>query len=600
VSLSLLPQLGSASFDVPNDLNVGPYVHKIVYRIIENSDLRVLALQAGAVDMDLNFFDPVHRSMLDADPKIDVYEAPRNGYGHLTINCYKYPLNISGFRRAFAYAFDKTRLTTEIFDGYNTEHDSLLPPSNPWCIEEEFGWHYYTNQSDKGNQILEGLNFSIDPGTGYRLAPNGSTFDIKIEHSAANYTNGLVAQIGVDALLSLHINASTMAGEYNGFKNRVDQHKDFDIVFYETTFEDFDIDWLAYDYWSDYADEPYFNPSNFRNTTYDFWRSQLLFGETYEDVYEAASEMQNVLHYNVPRLVIYVDTYMQGYRTDQFTGHVPDLGGYISGPWTMRKIHKTDDTYGGIVLIAVSDEPSSFNFFVSNDTTSTAIFQEVWPSIYSRAPDQTAYPYLAEHLLLERHDENSEVPVNHTRFTIDIIQNATWSDGTPLTAEDVAFSFNYTIQSSIYGNPAAERLSELHTTYAPTPYRVVIEFSTENYWHFSHFAYEYIIPMHIFNNETGIGFAGWNTWNPIWNFAEPYVAAGPFIITDFEVGEFYELTVNPNFAYFEPPQTSTPTHSPFPPPIPPPPPPIPNPIIMAVGLTLFIILVIEIYNKKEG
>jgi ABC-type transport system substrate-binding protein len=600
VTLSFTPILGQALFDAPSNLNIGPYVDKVVYRVIANQDQRLLALQAGEIDMDLSFFDPVHFTTLDADPDINIFEGQRNGYGHFTINCDKYPLNISGLRRAFAYAFDKTRVTSETFDGFSIEHDSLIAPSNPWCIEDDFGWHYYTNQSDIGNQILDDLNFTIDPGSGYRLAPDGTAFNVVIEYISPGLPFGNPAFIGVDALQSLHINATTRAGAGNDIASRLSQHQDYDIVLYAVNFEDFDIEWLAYDYWSDYADVPYQNPTNFRNTTYDSWRDQLLFGKTYEEVYEAASEMQKILQYNVPRLVIYVNTYIQGYRNDKFTGQVPDQGSYITGQWTMRKIHKIDGTRGGVVLIAASTEPDIFNFFVSNNPTSTSIFHEVWPSLYAQSPNLTAYPYLAESMLVEKYEDNSQVTDNHTRFTLDIIQNATWSDGTPLTAEDVAFSFNYIIESGIYGNQAAMQLSNLYSVYAPTPNRVVIEFSSENYWHFSHFAYQYIIPKHIFNNETGIGYQGWNTWNPVFDPAEPYITAGPYLVTDYDAGEFYELSVNPDFAYYESPAVTDHPITYSPPQPPPPPSPIP---ILYYGIVFIVLIALAIRcvdNREFG
>ncbi|MHA2045366.1 MAG: ABC transporter substrate-binding protein, partial [Candidatus Thorarchaeota archaeon] len=74
---------------------------------------------------------------LDADPDISIFSALRNGYGHITINCRDYPLNISAFRRAFAFAFDKTRVTAEIMDGFSQEHDSLVPYPNSWSIEDD-------------------------------------------------------------------------------------------------------------------------------------------------------------------------------------------------------------------------------------------------------------------------------------------------------------------------------------------------------------------------------------------------------------------------------------------------------------------------------
>lgn len=89
-----------------SNLSTGPYVDEVIFRVIANQDQRILSLQDGEIDMDTSFFDPAYQSILDSDPNIDIHRAARNGYGHITINCRKSPLNISGFRRAFA--FDKS------------------------------------------------------------------------------------------------------------------------------------------------------------------------------------------------------------------------------------------------------------------------------------------------------------------------------------------------------------------------------------------------------------------------------------------------------------------------------------------------------------
>ncbi|MHA2045365.1 MAG: hypothetical protein ACW99G_11260 [Candidatus Thorarchaeota archaeon] len=65
----------SQAVTVPADLNVGPYVDKVVFKIIANQDQRILALQAGEIEMDNSFFDPVHLPTLDADPDISIFSA---------------------------------------------------------------------------------------------------------------------------------------------------------------------------------------------------------------------------------------------------------------------------------------------------------------------------------------------------------------------------------------------------------------------------------------------------------------------------------------------------------------------------------------------
>jgi ABC-type transport system substrate-binding protein len=133
VFMAVSPAL-SVAVDVPSDLNVGPFVDTLVYKVIANQDQRILALQAGEIEMDNSFFDPVHLPTLAADPDIEIFEALRNGYGHITINCRDAPLNESVLRRAFAFAFDKTAVTVDIMDGFSQEHDSLVPFPNPWCV----------------------------------------------------------------------------------------------------------------------------------------------------------------------------------------------------------------------------------------------------------------------------------------------------------------------------------------------------------------------------------------------------------------------------------------------------------------------------------
>ena len=552
--VSLNGDTEASSYLVADSLVTGPYVDEVVFRVITNQDQRILALQSGEIEMDTSFFDPPYFPQLDVDHDIDIFRSTRNGYGQITINCNKYPLNMSVLRRAFAFAFNKTTITVDALDGFSQEHDSLVPFPNGWCIESDLDYHYYTKRSDIGNNILDEAGFLINETTGYRLAPNGSAFSIEIEIAAVpDEISHNVAQIGVDALHSLHIDAEMDYADYNELCSRLDNHGDYDMVFNKKSFYTNDVDWLAYEYWSDYADVEFQNPSNFRNATYDSWRDQLLYGITYEEVYEAAAEMQRILHYNVPRLVVYENTYLQAYRNDQFTGHVEDLGQGISCSWTMRKIQKLDGTFGGTIPIAVSIELESFNFFLTQSSISVSAYTIMTASLYSslfrQGPDLTPQPDLAENLLIEMHSDNPTVPVGHTRFSIDIIQNATWSDGTPLTADDVAFTYAYQYESASYGNPAGIELGDLVASYAPNQYRVVLEFSTESYWHFSDFAFDYIIPQHIFNDVDGIGYAGWNAWNPVFNEAHPHVTCGPFIFSDFDTGEFYRLERNPLFHY---------------------------------------------------
>ncbi len=534
----------SATIAPPSDLNNGPYVDNIVYTVMSLQDERILALQAGTIEMDTSAFDSDHYDALSADPDINIYNTTRNGYGSIIINCRDYPLNISGLRRAFAYAYDKTKVRTDIFDGFSRDHDSIVPYPNGWCVEDDFDWHYYASEVAIGNAILDELNFVIDVGTGFRLAPNGSAFNITIEYTESSpEIAGEVAQLGVDALTALHIDATAVPVYFSGMVSRLDNHEDYDMVFLPAVYWSNNVDWLAYEYWSGYADLNCQNPSNFANDTYDGWRDQLLYDTAYEDVDEASAAMQEILHYNVPRLVVYENIYSQAYRNDQFTDHVEDIGRSISGPWTMRKIRSLDGMLGGSVPVAIAQGPLTFNFFVSSTPYSSVIFSNLYSSLYSYGPDLLPWPDLAVDMLVETHSDNVAVPTGHTRYTIDIVQNATWTNGLPLTAADVAFSFNYYQASVVYGNPYGAHLDNLVSSTAPLDYRVVLEFDIESYWVFSEFAYKFIIPESVFNDATGIGSDSWASWSA------PHATSGPFYVSGYDYGDWYKITKDPEFYY---------------------------------------------------
>ncbi|MFW9920170.1 MAG: ABC transporter substrate-binding protein [Candidatus Thorarchaeota archaeon] len=589
------------AIDISAELNTGPYVDRVVYIVIPGQDERILAIQAGDIQIDYSFFDPVHYATLEADPEIDIYTATRNGYGCITINCRDAPLNETTLRRAFAFAFDKTRVTAEPLDGWSREHDSVVPYPNGWCIEDELPWHYYTAQPEIGNALLNTSGLFPYGLDGWRTYKGQPMDPIEIEYFADVLCcyGSAIPRIGVDALLSLDIPAVVKPAHYVELTSRLNQHGAFDMAIFGYSFYGNDITQLVDMCYSANTDREGLNPSNFRNATFDSCLPQFLSGATYEEVYNASKWMQLILHEQVPLLVTYDNTYNQAYRIDKFTGHVPDFGQYISGPWTTRNVHliegstPTDFATGGTLTISIQHDPDSFNIYTSNSASTHAILNEVLPSLYVYDPEGRPWPFIAKELITETHVDNPEVPVGHTRFTIDIIQNATWSDGVPLTANDVAFTFTYLIESGLAGNQIDSSLGFLEAANAPTPYRVVFEFNSESYWDFNSFAFQYIIPQHIFNNETGIGFGGWDDWNPVFNPEDSLVTAGPFILTDFERGEFYELTYNPDFAY----GVNRPQESWSPPPPPPPPTPLLRYIIgVSMGVS-FILLAQPLYNR---
>ncbi|MFW9833651.1 MAG: ABC transporter substrate-binding protein [Candidatus Thorarchaeota archaeon] len=520
------------SDELPESIDAGPFIDKVVYKVVPDRDQKLLALMAGEIDMDISFVDPYHLpSLITEDPDIEIARTLKNGYGYVSFDCEQYPTNISGFRRAFAYAFDKNKVSTDIMSGFSQTHDSLVPYINPFCIEDEFEWHYYDARPDIGNLILDQMGFAINSTTGWRHSPEGDPIFIMILHADGDIYRQ-IAEMCVDAFNQLHIQ-SDFSAPCNCDLNEK-------MVVFSKGFSDFDLSWLANEFWSKNTD-PYALSPGFANATFDSWRNQLLYSASYEGTFDAAAEMQRILQYNVPVLVVKEDILLQPYRTDLFDGYIEDSIYSISGPWTTLNIKKLDHTFGGTLVVGVSDD-FNLNFWTGGSYTSQRIYRDLHCGLYAKDPDQNPYPQIAKSVITETHDDDPLIPEGHMRFTFDINNRIYWSDGVPFTADDVIFTFNLALASRTYGNPVADDLTDLYALYSPNPEQVVLEFTTESYWHFGSFAYEYILPKHIFDDLSA---ENWDEWNYPAN--ELCISCGPFTFTDYAEGEFYELSENPDY-----------------------------------------------------
>lgn len=227
----------------------------------------------------------------------------------------------------------------------------------------------------------------------------------------------------------------------------------FDIRLLENHFEDFNIDcltsWLWVGGWDCLCSQyqPYQEILELRNATFRDWKEQLLTASSFEKIREAAVEIQKILVYESPMIVAYNDKYLSAYRTDRFEEFVK---GYHQGveswwmPYHARFIETGGVHIGGTLAIAYPfRDVESFNFMHTMFPVPDPIVQFFYDSLFRQNPDGDAFNWFAKDYTVETHADNTRVPENHTRVTFNMIQNATWTDGEPITAEDAAFSLNY-------------------------------------------------------------------------------------------------------------------------------------------------------------
>ncbi|MHA2140286.1 MAG: ABC transporter substrate-binding protein [Candidatus Thorarchaeota archaeon] len=543
------PTLASAQVVPYEDWHVypyqGPFIDKLVSKEYQSSEDAFFALVNDDVDMLGGNIPSEYLTQLSPmNEPIGLVGALRNGYGHLTINCLKYPYNITAFRRALAFALDKEMISDDIWGGQSQPHDSPVSAPNPFTIEGLLPYTYYTAQPDIGNQLLDDAGFHDVNADGIREAPDGTELHVVVTVGSWEGTSLRCAFAAVDALDSLHISAETW--DWWGWWGR--GPLEFDIIFYGTNFGNhYSLDWLPEQYGSMYTDIYTANVCNFRNSTFDDLIPDLLYSTEYDDIYGAAIKMQEILVYECPRIVCYNPITYTAYRTDIFENHVidPHLG--LDEIATFRKVHKTQNMGGqrGGTFRFSNGRVDTFNPFKAGTTYAWMVLGNVHVSLLETGPDANPYPFFAESYDIQTNADNPCIPVGHTRIIFDMIQNATWSDGYPITAEDVAFSLNYIREGEKYGLPSDYSLQNLTAAHAASLYRVIVEFDTLSYWHLGTAGEVLILPKHIFKD---IPVDQWADYNPIIGDS-PHVTAGPFIVTEHVGNEFTELTSRTDWPY---------------------------------------------------
>lgn len=195
---------------------------------------------------------------------------------------------------------------------------------------------------------------------------------------------------------------------------------------------------------------------------------------------------------------------------------------------------------GGRVVLATIADPKTFNIITANETSSTDIAQRMNTGLVGLdVPAQEIVPGLAESWSVE--------PDNVT-WTFHLRKGLHWSDGQPLTAQDVTFTWNDVIYNTNFPNPTRDQFTIdgknfLVTNLDDDTVRVVTPGVYAPFLVF--FGSAPVLPKHVlassvadksFESAYGINTAPSNL-----------VVCGPFRLKEYKQGQYVMLERNPEF-----------------------------------------------------
>ena len=195
-----------------------------------------------------------------------------------------------------------------------------------------------------------------------------------------------------------------------------------------------------------------------------------------------------------------------------------------------------------MITIVIAEAPPSFNASISDTGFDALVMELVLLGLADIDPFGNVFPELAAELPTV---ENGGVVVDEDAGTMEVTwklrQDIQWADGTPVTADDVVFTYAAIIDPDT--GSWTQGIDYLDDVVKIDDYTVVMYFNTIYPGYLTIFGGEQIViwPAHYCDPEQG--FAAWDCgMQPLSN--------GPYILEEWVAGDHLAFVRNPN--YYEP------------------------------------------------
>ncbi|MET0564845.1 MAG: ABC transporter substrate-binding protein [Acidimicrobiia bacterium] len=300
-----------------------PPYDQVIFRLFENPDAMVAALQQGEIDAAQGF--PASSwEALEADPDIEVVAGQQGGFDEIAINGgaaegQPHPALLDvDVRRAIAHGIDRPAVIEDLWFGLATPLEAMSPSADPKWIPEIPEENQLAYDPELANQILDEAGYMDTDGDGIREMPDGTP--IVIRH-AVNTDGDLAGSIG--DLMVGWMEEIGIGVELEAY----DQDALFGVIV-EGTYDTFFWGWVPFvdpdpmlSYFTE-AEIGNYNDANWFDPAYDE-----LYTEQNQEVdperrVEIVHEMLTMFHEAAVYIPMYVAPDLQAYRTDTFEGWV--------------------------------------------------------------------------------------------------------------------------------------------------------------------------------------------------------------------------------------------------------------------------------------
>jgi peptide/nickel transport system substrate-binding protein len=550
----------------------GPRVDYLQLIIYGTFDLETQAFRAGSIDtMDWpldydNYFaikdDPDF--VLEPLTMFDIYD--------IDINNLRWPTSDYRFRQAIAHLIDYESFYTNILRAYVGE----LMDNIVWWEPE---WTEWYNPDAPKYWYDPTLALNILAAAGYQNWDADSQLEWKAPNNTIYELPNLEFWVREDDPLRAAL-GDIMTADINAVGIPITEHKAGEDVVWQHIYQmpyDYhmgtagmgpfrDLQFL-YDYYHSQFSTPdedwAWNNVFFVNSTYDYWVEQLKFAPDEATAQEACKNAEEIFMEQVPLIPVYHSAGATAYRANygQHSGEevyagmpwkgfvntvIPTVNSGVNDWFSLLNAHPGDVERGGALRFGMINELEHVNPVTSYSTWDLILLEELYGSLIMRDPyTGQNIPWLAKEWTVETWDYEGETA---SKLTFKLYDNLKWSDGTPLTSADVAFSLKYVYDasgSSYYSY--VERIDGIDTDTphieTPDATTVVVYFNVETVWALEMLGATPIIPKHVWETIPTELVEEEGEFVKTGNLT----GSGPFVIDSHKEGEYWLLKRNPYF-----------------------------------------------------
>ena len=189
---------------------------------------------------------------------------------------------------------------------------------------------------------------------------------------------------------------------------------------------------------------------------------------------------------------------------------------------------------GGALVVGSTVDADAWNEYVSQQTFAINLLRRIYARLAQEQGDASEHPPSFEPLLATSWSFSAD------GLTLTFkLRDATWSDGTPLTAGDVRFTWTAQTSPEVGWTGASfkERIKDVEVV---DPHTVAFRFDRAYPEMLADAIEGGILPEHVFGR---VPFAGWRTndWSQV------RIGSGPFLLESWRPGEEIVLVRNPRY-----------------------------------------------------